>query len=110
MAKLKVRNFLLTFSLLALFSGCNGIGTAEFGDLAMGEGGKITSITFTGITSIDQITDSTATIYWSAHSGASSYTVYNVSSGSPVIVTGLQGSNHDSVTLTGLSSNTTYIF
>jgi hypothetical protein len=64
---------------------------------------------FVGITSIDQIKDSTVRINWSSHSNATSYKIYHISGGSPSLLQTVSAPS-SSVVLTSLISNTSYIF
>ena len=96
------------FALTITLVGCEGIGTAEFGDLADGvtaSGGQ-SNINFSGIDSIDQITDTTARINWSSHADASAYEIYNVTTGVAFVATVMAPTT--SYELSGLNPSTAY--
>jgi len=101
--------FLMLFLTLIL-SGCEGIGTAKFGDTAKedtSKGGTATFI-FSGIDSIDQVTDSTARISWTHNASAVAYQIYNVSSSVTYIAT--VSAPTATYALTGLSNSNAYKF
>ncbi|MDC1174171.1 fibronectin type III domain-containing protein [Bacteriovoracaceae bacterium] len=103
--------FTLLFFMLVL-TGCEGIGTADFGDVANGanggsaSGGTSSDLTFSGIDSINQITDATARLNWTNHADAVAYEIYNVTSGTSFIATVMAPAT--SYDLTGLNPSTAY--
>ncbi len=66
-------------------------------------------VIFAGISTIDQRTDSTLRINWLADSVAVSYRIYDMTSGSPVLVTTV-AAPATSATLTGRTPSTLYTF
>ena len=66
-------------------------------------------LTFAGISSISNITASSLTLNWVNVAGASSYAVYNTTSGTPVYLGAVLAPNH-AYTVTGLSISTYYTF
>jgi formylglycine-generating enzyme required for sulfatase activity len=99
---------LLIIGLTVILTACNGIGTAEIGDAALGTGGTSSSIVFAGISSIDQKTDSSLRINWTAHTDAVAYEIYNTTSGTIYVAT--ISAPATSYTITGLIPGATYRF
>lgn len=122
MKKIRIWYQILLLIILAFVSGCNDIGTAKFDEVASGtgssqDGGNNPSptptppgSTFAGLNSIGNKTDSTATLYWTPHSDAVNYLVYDATSGSPVLLQTVSNPTANSLTLTGLTSDETYKF
>lgn len=112
MSKQSILHQILLLIILAFLGGCNGIGTAMF------EGGKATNkpslpssdLFFGGLNSIGNKTDTTLTLNWSTHPNALQYVLYNVTSGTPSLEQTILNPATNSVTLTGLTPNTTYKF
>lgn len=101
----------LATSCLFIIAACNNIGTAEFKTAAEGTGSSSESstLTFSGISSVDQVSDTTARLNWSNHAAAVGYEVYNLSSGSPIFVSFITAPASD-ITITGLSVSTAYSY
>ena len=101
---------IFTIILTVFLTGCNEIGTKEFGDVANGRlfEEKGSDYDFSGIDSIDQVTDSTAIIYWINHADASAYEIYNVTSGTTYVDT--VSAPISSYELTGLNPLTSYMY
>jgi len=101
---------------LILLSGCET--TAKFDEVASGtalggSGGASSpaaDFSFDGISSIDQRTDSTLRINWTAHADAVEYTLFNVTSSTPALVQTISGQASNNVILTGLTPNQLYRF
>jgi hypothetical protein len=68
------------------------------------------NLSFEGITSITNKSDSAITLNWSSHPGAVSYGVYNTLSKTPVLLKTVVGQYATSITLTGLIPFSTYRF
>lgn len=106
---------LLFFLTLAFVSGCKEIGTAKFDEVAAGTGEIPPTPTppgsiFAGISSIGSKTDSTATLYWTPHLDAINYLIYDVTSGSPVLLQTISDPTASNLNLTGLTADVTYKF
>lgn len=123
MKRLRFNHQILLLILLAFVSGCNDIGTAKFDEVASGTGSSQDGgtggnnptptppgSTFAGLTSVGNKTDSTATLYWTPHSDAVNYLVYDTTSGSPVLLQTISNPTANSLTLTGLTADATYKF
>ncbi len=114
--KTKLLNQFLLISVLALASACNGVGTADFKEAAVGTGGAQTgdgtdsSISFAGITSTTGKTDSTVTLHWTAHADAVAYDVFDTTSGTPIYKSTVAGQASNQFKLDGLTPNTNYKF
>ncbi len=96
-----MRTILLLLTFL-IFSGCETI--AEFKSVAS----TTADVSFSGVDSIDY-TDSTATLHWSAISGADAYQIMFIVSNTPKYITTVE-SNVTSYTVTGLTPNSSYTF
>jgi hypothetical protein len=68
------------------------------------------NLSFEGITSITNKSDSAITLNWPSHPNGVSYGVYNTLSKSPVLLKTVVGQNTTSITLTGLRPFSTYRF
>jgi len=64
---------------------------------------------FAGITNIDNVTDSTATIHWTVHPAATGYLLYEIVQGNYIFLN-FFAKNINVTTLTGLSSGQTHTF
>jgi len=71
---------------------------------------EYSSIVFAGITSIDQVNDSSMRLNWTSNADAIGYGIYNVTSGVPVFLTMVNGQASSSYTVSPLSSATLYSF
>lgn len=112
----------LILGLLLILSACNGVGTAEFDQDAIGiddtdetndtdeTDDEEVIITFSGLTSVSAKTDSTVTLHWNAHADALAYDVFNTISGSAVYVTTVFGQSTDQASLTALTPGASYKF
>jgi hypothetical protein len=78
-------------------------------DRAAGSGGATSSVSFSGLSSIDNISGTTLRLNWTHVSGAQYYQVYNMTSGTPVLVTSLAAPTA-TYTVTGLNASSTYSF
>lgn len=72
--------------------------------------GGVCALSFAGITSIDQITDKTMRLNWTAHTAAVAYNIYYITAGTPVFLTTVTGQSSSSYTSTGLTAGATYQF
>lgn len=109
MMKKKKEIVLITMFLAVFLSGCEEVGTANFGDVANGDrnfDGKKADFNFSGIDSIDQITNVAARINWTHHADAFAYEIYNVTSGTTYVDTVLAPTT--SYDLSGLNPSTAY--
>lgn len=101
-------SILLLVPLLLIVSGCETV--AKFDEVATGSGGfgggTSSSINFSGISSIDQITDATARLNWTNHADAAAYEIYNVTSGTTFVATVMAPAT--SYDLSGLNFSTAY--
>ncbi len=98
---------------LILLSSCKGANTAKFENLQEGAttgSTENTSIVFAGITSIDQVTDTTMRLNWTAHADAVAYNIYNATSGTAILLATASGQSSSSYTATGLSPGVLYSF
>ena len=112
MCKQKLLNFTFLLTSLAFICSCNGVGTADFRDVASSGGstGSNTSSTnFSGIDSINAVTDSTATINWTHNANFSAYQVFSVSSGVLSFVASVSAPTA-TYSLSGLASGTSYSY
>ncbi len=97
---MKILNYLSLVLLLALTSACNGVGTADFKEAAVGTGNAIdTSLTFSGLNSVTDKTDSTVTLHWTAHADAVAYDIFRNGS----FFMSVNGQTSNEVSLTGLT-------
>ncbi len=71
---------------------------------------SMNAISYAGLTSVTSKTDSTAVLTWPTHPNASSYDIYNLASGSSVLMTNVPGQSSTSTTLSGLTPGGNYIF
>lgn len=123
MTKLRINHQILLLIILAFVSGCNDIGTAKFDEVASGTGSSQDGnnpsptptptppgSTFAGLNSIGNKTDSTATLYWTPHSDAVNYLIYDTTSGSPVLLQTISNPTANNVSLAGLTADATYKF
>ncbi len=94
-----MRTILLLLTFL-IFSGCETI--AEFKSVAS----TTADVSFSGVDSIDY-TDSTATLHWSAISGASGYQIYYIINEVPQFI---NFTTNTSYTVTGLTPSSSYTF
>ena len=105
-------SILLLLPILLIASGCETV--AKFEEAATGSGGfggtTSSSINFSGISSVDQKTDTTLRLNWGAHADAVAYDVYNTTSGTPVWLQTVNGQASSSVSLTSLNPNQLYKF
>jgi len=99
------RTIFFCILLLALF-GCGG---SEFELTDEGSSTAYSSVSFSGIDSIDQVTDTSAKVNWTDNASASLYTIYNMTSGVPVVVAVVDApaSSYD---VLSLSVGTGYVF
>lgn len=111
------------FLLLILFAlgGCEDIGKATFGEVAQGKDeskdeGKdsdgsdenVSSLSFSGLDSINEVTDSTARLEWSSHADAVAYQVHDVTSNTTfVTIVMAPATSYD---ISGLTPSTLYKF
>ncbi len=98
----------LIIGLAVFLTACNSIGTAEIGDAALGTGGTGNGMFFSGISSIDQKTDSSLRLNWPAHADAVAYEIYNTTSGTSFVTTVFAPVT--SYTVTALIPGVTYRF
>lgn len=104
---MKILNYLSLMTILALASACNGVGTADFKEAAVGTGNAIdTSLTFSGLNSVTDKTDSTVTLHWTAHADAVAYDIFRNGS----FFMSVNGQTSNEVSLTGLTPSTAYSF
>lgn len=110
-----IQLFVFVFCFGALVS-CGNVGTANFNLVAnVTSKSEVSprldkSLIFAGLSSVSNITDTTATLNWLAHVDAVSYAIFNVISGKAVYMQTVNGQSSSSFTLTGLSPNTNYKF
>lgn len=97
---------MLLLPLLLIASGCETI--AKFDEVATGFGSS--SINFSGISSVDQKTDTTLRLNWSAHANAVAYDIYNTTSGTAIWLQTVSSQSSSNVSLTGLNPNQLYKF
>ena len=91
-------------------SACNGLGVAQFGTSAGGSGFNTdSSLSYSGISSYDEKTDSTVRLHWASHPDAIAYEIYDMASGEPVYRTTV-AAPAVSVVLTGLTPSSSYQF
>ena len=102
-----IHGLVLLFSLFS-FTACK-MGVAEIGSPSAASTGD-PSLTFSGITSIDGVTDSKVIVHWTAQAEAVSYSVYDVSSGTLVLIKTVSGQSTNFAEVTGLTPGTNYIF
>jgi DNA-directed RNA polymerase subunit H (RpoH/RPB5) len=96
---------------LLLVSSCNGVGTASFSENAtVHENQPPSHFNFAGITSIDNITDSTLRVNWMPHPEAVAYDIFDATSGVAVWRSTVNGQASASATLTGLTPGQLYKF
>lgn len=108
---MKILNYLSLVFVLALASACNGIGTADFKEAAVGTGNAIDhSIIFSGIDSTTDKTDSSVTLHWTPHPDAFAYDIFNTISGASVLMATITGQSQNQTTLRGLTPNQAYRF
>ncbi len=89
-------------------SGCNDV--AIFDDVASGTGGgNVSSISFNGINTITNVTDTTATINWTHVVGASTYQIFSVTASTLSFISVVTAPT-SSYLLTGLSSSASLQF
>jgi formylglycine-generating enzyme required for sulfatase activity len=94
--------------LLAVLSGCDYL--AKFDEVDQGfDSNPESSISFNGIDSITNVTDTTATINWTNIGGASSYSIFSVS-GSTLTFIGVVTAPTETYALTGLTPSTALKF
>ena len=106
-----LRSSFFVLSLALSLSSCKELGKVKFDSIQEGTATvENSSIIFAGISSIDQVTDTTMRLNWTAHADAVSYNVYNVTSGSVVFLATVSGQSSSSYTATGLTSGTLYKF
>lgn len=103
MKKLAFGLRVLLLFVLPLCVACNSIGTSKFDGLISEK-----SDIFAGIHSIENKTDSTVTLKWSTHKNALEYLLYDVSSGTPVLIQTISDPMTNSLTLTDLTPDLTY--
>jgi hypothetical protein len=85
------------------------------GDIRFSSSNKISGpvyndLVFGGISLVDQKGDTSVRLSWVPHAEAIGYDVYDLSSGSRILMTTVGGQATSSVTLTGLTPGMTYIF
>jgi hypothetical protein len=108
-------------SCLALISACNGVGTAEFNEAAVGTGGNSapppsqengvdSTIIFAGVTSVTGKDDRSLTLNWAPHADAVAYDIFDSTSGTLVYKSTVVGQGQSSVALSGLTPAATYTF
>ncbi len=98
-----------------ILSGCNNIGITGFDNVeedtessGNNESGR-SSITFAGISSLDQVSDTAVRLNWTNHSEAVGYQVFNVTSGTPVFVSFIIAPINNA-TVSRLTPATTYSY
>ncbi|MEA9357240.1 fibronectin type III domain-containing protein [Bacteriovorax sp. PP10] len=103
------RSSLFTFCLIIGLSGCNEIKVnpkalqREIGTVGSSD------IVFAGLTSIDQVTDTTMRLNWTNNADASAYQIYRMVAGTPSYITTIPAPA-STLTLTGFTPNTSYTF
>lgn len=102
------KNIALTLCFTVVASGCE-IGDMTLTDRAPAATGNapVSSLTFNGIDSITAVAGTSLQLNWTDTTGAFTYTIFNVTSGSPVAIKTLSAPA-TSYNVTGLSPNTTY--
>ena len=92
--------------LTGLLSGCGAV-LAQANSSSKGSG--VSQLSFTGISSIDNVSGVSVRLNWTNVTGAFGYNVFNVTSGSPVLIAFVlaPATNY---TVTGLSATTAYKF
>jgi len=98
----------LSAGLTVALSACK-IGDMTLTDRAPSATGPASSVTFNGIDSITQVAGTSVQLNWALASGASYYFIFNVTSGSPVLITTVSSSTAH-YTVSGLTPSTTYKF
>ena len=93
--------------LLLLLSSCKGEFTIT--DKVPSSGSSGSNLSFSGLSTIDNISGTTLRLNWTHVSGAQYYYVFNMTSGTPVLVTSLSAPTA-TYTMTGLVQSTLYKF
>lgn len=114
---MKLNNLLFVLT-LTLMSACNGVGTADFKEAALGtgsgeqsgEGGTDSSLVFAGVSSVSAKNDTSLTLNWTVHPDAAAYDVFDATSGSLVFKTSALGQAQSSISLSNLTPGSTYKF
>jgi formylglycine-generating enzyme required for sulfatase activity len=114
---MKLNNFLLVLT-LALISGCNRIGTADFKEAALGTGGgekssdsgTDSSLIFAGISSVSNKKDTSLILNWISHPQAVAYDVFDTTSGSLTLINTVFGQSQSSISISSLTPSSTYKF
>lgn len=104
-----LKGFIL-LTLLLLQTACLRIGKLTYDKLVVAETGVDPSVLFSGLTSVTDKTDTTATLQWSPHADAVAYDVFDYATGSPVLVFTMMGQASNQVQLTGLTPGRSYTF
>jgi formylglycine-generating enzyme required for sulfatase activity len=114
---MKLNNLLFVLT-LTLMSACNGVGTADFKEAALGTGsgeqsgesGTDSSLVFAGVSSVSAKNDTSLTLNWTAHPDAVAYDVFDTTSGSLVFKNTIVGQAQSSISLSNLTPGSTYKF
>ena len=104
---------IIILALIFVISACNGVGTAKLDGVAVGAGASNSadpSFVFSGIALIDEISDSSLKIHWTAHPDAIAYDIYDSTSSNLIYIKTVIGQSSDQVTLNGLIPGTSYEF
>lgn len=108
-----ITHFILAVGLMA-FASCEQV--ANFDEAAQSSGSTDTSgatntsnTGFAGISSISEVTDSTATVNWSHVSGSTIYQLFSISGGSQSFVANITPPT-STYNLTGLTASTSYTY
>lgn len=110
-----------TLLAILFISSCNGVGTAEFDSVARGANAEENTPVvvpptpapppiFTGLESVTNVSDTTATLNWSSSVDAANYHIYDVSSGTQVYQGLIVDPNASTFLVSGLTPDTNYIY
>jgi hypothetical protein len=110
MKRISIKSFLVLLKVL-LLSSCNGVGKLHISmNQVEHQNQPHNTLIFTGITSIDNKTDSTLRINWIPHTDAIGYDIFDVTSGLLIWKSMVNGQATASATLTGLTPGQSYKF
>lgn len=105
---LLIRSSFFVLGLAFILSSCNESSKISTQEEATNVDNSL--IVFAGISSIEQVSDTTMKLNWTAHADAVSYNVDNMTSGSAVFLTTVSGQSTSSYTPTGLTPGALYKF
>ena len=113
--KFTLKNFIRTnlfIALMILHTGCD-VGsfnvTGSANGTSAGSSGQTSTVSFSGLNSISNVSGGSLQLNWTSTTGAISYSVFDVSAGTPILIASVANPS-SSYTVSGLTAGTHYTY